>query len=467
MGVATYSGLARSSVIMELISFFHDPFEEILQPIFDDKCINRFIANIFNMSCRLNHWAIIQTLIENEWSPEDVLDEVKEAIKLGHQKTLHVLLESLIAPDSQIETQAGVVPKIFRHNEILQALPMIARRFPQEIAWLLTELSNVPIPICCPRSLEHEPAVRTTLVKGIHLGFASMAEVIKIDPSVQSSKIWDRLTFDGQLRNASRRRAEMDYETESVICMAPEALVTHEAFHETGVGSASTRQTNALIRLLSTGEETIILKPVTQALMEFHWMYGKFWARFAAQFMTVVLSIASCAALFWFITDRTRNDTSAVYLPGISYATLCFSAIFLGQELRQFIDDPGDYTNSTTNILDLFIHSCVAYIAIAGGLLGKTIPVLLMAIILVLHATRLLLHLRIMPSVGPLVRITILASINILPILIPMGIMLFAFAGGFFLIQQTMITDTKWVNFSVAFQFVTTMITFDYSYNFN
>jgi hypothetical protein len=252
--------------------------------------------------------------------------------------------------------------------------------------------------------------------------------------------------------------------------MAPEALVTEEAFHES-VGSKYTKQTNSLIRLLATGmflnqgDDSIILKPVTQAAMEFHWLYGKFWLRFLGQFSFVLCAITSCAILFYCLVVRTKNPQLADYIPLVSSLTIVFSALFLMQEVRQFVDDPKDYIHSTTNVLDLAIHSCVTYIALGAGYFDESVPPIIMSLILVLHANRLLLHLRILPSVGPIVRITILAAINIFPILIPMGIMLLAFAGGFFLIQTAQVPNTNWKSFPLAIEYVTTMITFDYTYS--
>lgn len=183
LGVAAHAGLVRSTVMVNLISFFCD-FESILDSVINVQTNKIFTKKLFNMTCRLNHWNILQPLIECEWAPPNVIDEIMESIKFGHQKVLHILLDSLLAPDTKIETKAGVVPKIFRLDDILRALPMVARRFPTEIAWFLDELSNVPIPICVPQTQETEPSVRSMLVRGLKLGHASLSDVTKLDASL-------------------------------------------------------------------------------------------------------------------------------------------------------------------------------------------------------------------------------------------------------------------------------------------
>jgi hypothetical protein len=164
------------------------------------------------------------------------------------------------------------------------------------------------------------------------------------------------------------------------------------------------------------------------------------------------------------MTDTPDNSTSFDLIV-TSWLTLVLAVIFLFQELRQFIDQPSDYINSTTNLMDLLIFTNVSYISIAGGLCNQPIPVLLMALNFILQGTRLLLHVRILPSVGPIIRITFLSISDIAPIFIPMGIMLLFFAGGFYLLHQDMIPGTLWTSFLIALQHCLSFITFDYSYN--
>lgn len=392
------------------------------------------------------------------------MDDIVETTRTGHQKILRILLSSMLAPDFEISTHAGAVPLIFRKGKVLRALPLIARRFPSDVSWFLEELSHIPIPICVPKTVDLEPAVRSKLINGIRIGYSSLKEVSKLDVSTLAGRVWGKLNVVGPLREASRSRTDTEFEKESVICMAPESLFIDESIRVDGLFGSFNRETNSLIRLLATGNSEIILMPITQALMEYHWVKGRFWLRFATQFSMVIGSIVSCSCLFWFIVQREYLGFTSMYLPAVCAITICFCILFLLQECRQFYDEPRDYFSSSTNVLDLSIHSLVGFIAIFGGFGGASIPVLLMSLLLVLHATRLLLHLRILPSIGPLVRITVLASVNILPILIPMGLMLLAFSGGFLLLQQALVPGTKWKTFSLAFQFVATMITFDYTY---
>jgi hypothetical protein len=80
------------------------------------------------------------------------------------------------------------------------------------------------------------------------------------------------MTLSGPLRDANRKHPMMKYENENVICMAPIALVNQAAFHEGSiVAKWNMHETNSLIRILSTQNENIILSPMIQALMEFHW----------------------------------------------------------------------------------------------------------------------------------------------------------------------------------------------------
>lgn len=462
LSMAAFSPLTVSSILKSIIELYDDPFEGIFYEIVPDTSHQILQCGIFSLACKLNHWNVVQALVEKNWAPYSLLQNIKDVVRLGHQKVLHIILEHLIAPDFSIKTTSGVVPRIFANTEVLCALPIIVRRFPNEVSWFLDELSNIPIPLSVPRTPDYEPEVRPALVTGLRLGFATLHEVIHPrEHSALPEVMWMLLNQEGQLRKASRRRSEPNFECESCICMAPEALVTEEAIRDGIVKNG--RQTNSLIRLLATGDESIILKPITQALMEFHWIYGKFWWRFLVQFFFVLASILSCSLLFFGLVEDQGIRADARDLTFISSMTIVTAGVFLVQEMRQFMDDPGDYVTSGTNVIDLSIHTTVTYIAIEGGLLGGKIPAILMALILVLHANRLLLHLRILPSVGPLVRITILASINIIPILIPMGIMLIAFAAGFFLVQNSLVPDTHWKSFGVAFQFVTTMVTFDYT----
>ncbi|KAL2912818.1 hypothetical protein HK105_207705 [Polyrhizophydium stewartii] len=465
LGVSAYAGHAKHTTITNLIDFYNDTFESILLTSIDETKHRKYVRTLFHMACRKNHWNIVWSLIENKWMPSDILDAVREAISLGHQKILHILLESMLVADPKIKTPTGSVPVIFRKPSILRALPLIAKRFPGEVAWFLEQLSLVPIPGCVPRTTDHDPVVQARLVRGVRLGKIALTDVTKPpDPAWPPNYLWDNLQLEGQLRRAGMRRGESDYEKECVICMAPEALVTEQALRD-GVAPSFAIETNALIRLLSTGDEAIILNPITQALMEYHWHVGRFWWRYAAQISSVVLFIAATSYLFELVVVQQITGTPIDYgtLVGVCTSTLVLAAIFLVQEFRQFLDQPMDYVTSIANMMDLGIHICVIYIVFQGAIARQTIKPLIMSIVLLLLSVRLLMHLRILPSVGPLVRITVLASVHVLPILIPMSIMAFAFAGGIYLVETGEVPGTRWTNIWIALQYVVTMITYDYN----
>ncbi|RKO85861.1 hypothetical protein BDK51DRAFT_47527 [Blyttiomyces helicus] len=86
----------------------------------------------------------------------------------------------------------------------------------------------------------------------------------------------------------------------------------------------------------------------------------------------------------------------------------------------------------------------------------------------VLSAARLLLHLRIIPSVGPLIRIWITATTSVGPILVPMFIMALSFAGAFYLVQTplnpTSMSPSHFSSIAQSLQSVLTMAAGDYSH---
>ncbi|KAI9206108.1 uncharacterized protein BJ171DRAFT_498696 [Polychytrium aggregatum] len=121
-----------------------------------------------------------------------------------------------------------------------------------------------------------------------------------------------------------------------------------------------------------------------------------------------------------------------------------------------------------SNAVDIGIHLVTIIIVLQSVWLQQSVPPLLMSIVLVLYATRVMLHLRIIPSVGPLVRIWVSASVNILPILIPMAVVITSFAGGFYIVERGLSNTgiPPSVHFSDAattFQSVMTMASWDYS----
>jgi hypothetical protein len=272
IAVSTTSSQSRGSFVAELIDFYDSIFKGWARPMINETTMNHFKKQLFTLSCSLNLLTITETLIDHNWVPESLELQVSEAIKSGHQKTLHVLLESLLAPDFQIETDAGVVPKIFLQENVLRSIPLIARKFPSEAEWLVGELSYIPIPIAVPKNTDSEASLKSRITYGMRLGSASLLDVCKQAPVSLSQQIWNKLTFSGPLRDSNCNHSKLQYENESVICMAPLSLVDKAAFHEGSIVAKSNRcETNSLIRLLSTNNENIVLSPIVQALMEFHW----------------------------------------------------------------------------------------------------------------------------------------------------------------------------------------------------
>ena len=463
---AAFTGHAMYTTISSLIDFYEKTFKDDLRYIVNLDQHDKFIANLFQLACKKNHVNIVWSLIYCEWIPEDLLPSLRETIEEGHQKVLHVLLESLLAPDPEVKTQTGALPIIFRKASLLRALPMVAKRFPGETAWFLNELSNIPVPNCVPKTSEHDPLIHSKSLKGVKLGRCLLKDCTKLpDPSVSPQSLWNVLRIEGQLSKASQATTKETYDTESVICVAPETMITEEAYTDTFVPSYL-RQTNALIRLLSTGDQKIILTPVIKSLMEYHWSSGYFWGRFSIQLTLVFCFICSCAILFTNVVNQsiTGQAMDLSTLVATSVVTLSLSSFFLFQELRQFLDDPRDYISSFTNIMDLGIHICVILVVFRGAIGQQYIPPLLLGIVILLLAMRLLLHLRIIPSVGPLVRIMVVSSIHVSPILIPMGVMYIAFAAGIFLVENSVLShDTRWNGFWMSLQYTITMITYDYA----
>ncbi|KAJ3269211.1 hypothetical protein HDV01_001690 [Terramyces sp. JEL0728] len=467
MALATATTHSRQTVIGELISYYEqNNFEIDLADIgIHDNVHKIFMANLFNISCRLNHSNVLIALIEKECFPDNLVPSIYESVEHGHQKILHLILETLLFPDKSVETASGAVPILFRKSQVLKYLPFIANRFPQEVSWFFDEISNIPIPSCVPVAEDRDPFVRSRLVKGVKLGAATLKTLVKPPEHASPNEIWDDLHFEGQLRNASSKKTDNSYESESVICMIPQILVTEPAFRETWLKDGA-RQTNSLIRLLSTGDESIILSPAVQSLMEYHWAFGYFWLRFSIQFFSMILFILSTAGLYFLIAlkGNSPDQYSDASIYALSTLTLFLSFIFVLQEGRQFVDDTDKYIHSTTNVIDLAIHMFVLYTIISDVFLGVNVEPLIMALVIVFASMRLLLYLRIFPSVGPVVRITSSALLNVIPILIPMIILIVAYTAAFFILCQKIVGSTTiFTTFWKSLQFTLTMMTFDYS----
>ncbi|KNC99349.1 uncharacterized protein SPPG_05596, partial [Spizellomyces punctatus DAOM BR117] len=468
--LAAAGGYAKPRTVKELIEFYEDPCAPLLTGRVSTARHNQFVQDLFHLVCELNLTAIVWTLIESHWIPPDITPTLRQAIELGHQSLVHILLDSLLIPDEKLEPPSGQLPLVFRKSRALTLLPTVAQRFPAEACWFLQELSSIPIPSCVPVGETREAEVRAAPVRGTRLGTATLAEVTRrtdnINPFMQ---IWTRLNIVAQLRGATIGTGTP--EAECVICMAPEALLTEEAYHDS-VGGKFFRQPSPFIRLLGTGDKEIILQPVMQALMEYHWIAGGFWYRFALHFIMSLSFIASIWAMFTLTVQEefghSSEGTAKGLLP-ITCIALFLCVLFIIQELREFMDAPGDYIRSMSNLVDTVVHISVLYCAIRGALMHKYVPPLLMGFTLVLACTRLLMQLRIIPSIGPIIRIWVSATANIFPVLVPFTVLASSFAGGFYFIQYPLAlqapatADLHFQSMTQAMQSVLTMTAGDYS----
>jgi hypothetical protein len=469
IAVSAISTNAQLAMISELVNFYMQGtlVDALQRGGMTDKIHQQFITTTFDLACRSNHATVLESLIDIEWIPVDITLPVIEAVELGHQVVIHSLLDSLLAPDTKITFESGAIPVLFRKAKTLRILPMISRRFPQEASWFLEQMSDIPLPMCVPPSSDHDPIVRSQLVKGIRLGSAKLSDVLtSTEHGIQTQNIWDKLTFDGQLRKASAKMVDDDFESDSVICMVPDIFITEPAVRD-GVQNQDhdNSQTNSMIRLLSTGDENIIMCSAIQALMEYHWVYGHFWSRFMVQFLSMVIFIVSNALMYFTIVTRGQGTSGLgdTAILGYGVITLSMSCLFIVQEVRQFMDDMYVYVTSTTNMLDLIIHFTSIFLVVGVGWIGVEVNPAIMAIVTLLSCYRVLLYLRIFPSVGPMVRITSTALLNVIPITIPMLILMFAYASAFFILHQGLFgSSTNYKTFWLSLQYTFTMFTFDY-----
>ncbi|KAJ3032220.1 hypothetical protein HDV00_007955 [Rhizophlyctis rosea] len=473
--LAAAAGYAKPSTVKELLEFYEDPCSVALCGRVSEGRHRRFVKELFTLTCQLNHVGITWVLIEAQWMPPSIQSALYQAVKLGHQSIVHILLDSLLLPDSQIDTHSGVVPILFRNSEVLALLPMVARRFPTEASWFLEQISCIPIPACVPRTNHHEADLRPRIVRGVRLGSVSLLEAIQRFATLTSAQsMWSRVSMNGQFHRAGLTATGAS-EAECLICMAPAALLDQEAIHDT-VGGRVFRSSNPFIRLLATGDESITLQPCMQALMEYHWIRGKFWLRYALQFSMSLAFIIGIFFVFVLIIQKQyaaalTTVNSPIYesqaLIPLSVLVVVLSFTFLIQELRQFLDEPSEYV-SPSNAADLTIHIASIYSIVRAVFLSSYVPPLLLSATIVLAACRLLLHLRIIPSVGPIIRIWASATLNILPILFPMMIMALSFAAAFYLMEMS-IVDTSVVyqghfhGMQESLQSVLTMMGGDYS----
>ncbi|KAJ3177624.1 hypothetical protein HDU87_004377 [Geranomyces variabilis] len=465
--LAAGGGYAKPGTLSELIEFYNEPCAALLVDRVTPSQHTRFIEDLFYLACQLNFTAIVWTLIKAGWSPPDIVPTLQLAIQTGHQSLTHILLDSLLVADEKLQAPGGAVPLIFRKSRAVTLLPLIAQRFPSEASWFLANISSLPLPSCIPLGENQEAQVRATAVRGTRLGIATLGEVARRTDTLNPiAAIWKRLSTSAQLRRAAIDAGGV--EAECVICMAPEALLTEYAV---GVGSNFLRKTSPFIRLLETGNEEIILQPIMQALMEYHWVHGNFWYRFAGHFILSVTYIGCMWAMFILTIERQISDEVIHQHTILPLACTCLSltALFLVQEFRECMDDPSHYFRSFSNIMDMMVYTSVMYTAIRGALSDLYVPPLLLAFTLVVYCMRVLMQLRIIPSIGPIIRIGVTATSNIIPVLVPFIVLAMSFAGAFNMIQKPLYADSTsistfhFTSIPESLQSVLTMTAGDYS----
>jgi hypothetical protein len=469
--LASVGGYAKPGTLTELMEFYNDPCAYFLTSFVTEKQHKEFIAEAFHSVCALNFSSIAWAMVQKGWVPNNINRELEEAVTLGHQNIVHLLLEYLLIPDDKMHGSG--LPLVFRKSEALALLPRVASRFPKEAAWFLEQLSCIPLPACVPRGRHAEPEVRPRPVKGVRLGTLNLNDCVyhRKEAGGTAVQVWPRLVMNGQLRQAGSGKD--DFEAESIICLAPEAFLTGNAVHNPLFGKTWSPSTSPFIRLLAEENDQIILQPVMRALMEYHWSRGKFWLRFAFQFITTAVYVALLAIMFFIVgrhqMERLHDDS---FLKTIGVVVTILASFFLFQEIREFHDYPKHYLHSASNLVDTGIHFTALYVSVGAIYFRTYVEPVIMGLTLILCGIRVIFHLRILPSVGPLVRLWVTASVNILPILIPWGFMALSFAGAFYLVQYQAAIEANSVtkNFDTytrSLQTVLTMATHDYAYVFN
>ncbi|KAJ3393462.1 hypothetical protein HDU84_001953 [Entophlyctis sp. JEL0112] len=468
--LAAAGGRAQPSTVAELIEFYKDPCVEYMPSDITPKLHRNFVAQTFHSVCSLNLSSIAWALVEKGWVPKDINASLLEAVELGHQNIVHLLLESLLKPDEKLEPSC--IPLVYRKSEALNLLPVVAKRFPREAAWFLEQLSCIPLPACVPRGPNEEPDMRTKPVHGVRLGTLSLLDAVfyRRKLGTGSVHLWPRLAMDGVLKQAGSGKD--DLETECLVCTAPEALLTSDAVHQSLFDIPWTAPTSAFIRLLAEDDPQITLQPIMRALMEFHWSRGNFWLRFAVLFSVWSIYVPSLATVCIQVVMQQNSDseqyTKLSFVDPLSYLVAILSLFFIFQELREFHDYPIKYIHSPSNIVDASIHVTILYVVIAGLHMNQYIQPILMSLVVIFCALRIISHLRVLPSVGPLVRLWVTASVNILPILIPYGVMALGFTIAFYIIEyqasrEANTVPTHFYSIADSVQSVLTMAMTDYS----
>ncbi|KAJ3117162.1 hypothetical protein HK100_000888, partial [Physocladia obscura] len=471
--LAAAAGRAPASTVIELIEFYGDPCQEFIPKSITPNHHKIFQSQTFNSVCSLNLSSIAWALVEKGWIPKDVNHELEEAVRLGHQNIVHLLLESLLKPDDHISS-ATCIPLVYRKSKALNLLPTVATRFPREAAWFLEQLSCIPIPACIPCGANAEPEVRAKPVYGVKLGTLSLFDAVFFKRQIGAAgggslHIWPRLVMDGLLKQAGSGRD--DLEMESIVCAAPESMLTGDAVHWPLFGKRWTPTTSPFIRLLAEDNAQITLQPVMRALMEFHWARGNFWLRFTMQFAVWAVYVPSLGFVCIQVVAQQNSDPGQYEksnsVDALSYIVGVLSLFFIFQECRELHDHPAKYMRSSSNIIDAGIHFTILYVVIAGLHENQYIEPILMSLVMIFCALRIISHLRVLPSVGPLVRLWVTASVNILPILIPYGVMALGFTIAFYIIEYEASRDANAIpahfsSIGVSLQSVLTMAMTDY-----
>jgi hypothetical protein len=456
LALSANSPLASDTVIDELIEFFgQDPLSEILKSkgMLETPKHEAFVDCAFNIACNKNQTTVVQILLDSGWVNGDFVQPIHNAVKLGNANIINVLLGILLEPDPKIKLKYGAIPLIFRKPKVLNLLPLISERFPDIGAWFVDQISNIPIPLAVPPSERKDPIVHSRLMKGMKLGQSTLQDVSEVrEGLVPDTFIWNKLEKNGQLRMAMKNSLQV--EVDCVVCMIPDVMLTERGFKD--IEASSYSQTNSFINLLESEDESIILSPAIQGMKEFYWAHGHFWARFTLQVITLLSFLLATGAVFAHI----RSDAYILHV-----LVILSGAILLIQEYRQYLFDPKGYFYQISNQIDIVVY-LVSIISIVTDTVngGSFLPPLLKALIVLLFTMRMILHLRIVPSVGPVIRIMTSALVNVVPILVPMVFLQLAFALAFFVLHQELIgPNTAFSTFPMSVQMTLTMIMFDYS----
>lgn len=399
-------GSGKEDMIPFILAFYQDTFKGLLvnhmQPILIHE---KFTRAIFQRACDCNLPKMVSLMLKYHWAPEDLTNSLRRTADMGHQKLFATMLFSLLDPDPKLKCMSGVVPKIFMKPMILRSLPEFGKSFPLEVSNFLEKLSYLPVPICMPINKDTDAFCKSKSVRGLKLGYSKLTDVLNRPPNGTTNDfLWNKLTFEGTLRKSAPIKDKLNEEIDSVICMAPMCLVTDGGLRDSGQSESNILHTNPIIRLLNLNHEGITLQPLSQVLVEFHWSQGKIWRRVILKFLFILSFFACMIYTFILVAQAQTAGVRGSNVQEMGSITFILSIGLLLQEFRQICNDLGRYFKQIGNILDLGIHFMVLYVIISGIFIGNYVPVVLMAITIVIGAVRLLSHIGIIPSIGPLYR---------------------------------------------------------------